>query len=372
MESNREALCGPKGRHLGERRAWRGGSAPSRVTLGGRQLEMPRLRVRSAESEMGLARFQWAAATDPMDAHTMETVVVGVSTRNSPRSMETLPGGLAEHATSSNAVSRRFLALPSRRMHEFLARRLDELDIRVVFIDAKVFREHCMLIALGLDSHGRKHVLGLREGATENAQVASDLLSDLVERGLPSERTMLFIIDGAKALRRTIADVYGELAVVQRCQVHKRANVLGHLLQSMHASVARALRDARHCESTSLAERQLRRPAHSLDRDHRGAAASVREGLEDTLSVLRLGLTGPLQRTLRTTNPIENLNGAVENYTRNLKLWRGGRMIQRWVSAVLLEAEKHFRRMRGYRDMRHLIRALDALSPHLSEQSKVA
>ena len=186
----------------------------------------------------------------------------------------------------------------------------------MVFIDGKAFREHCLLIALGLDSQGRKHGLGLREGSTENVQVARALLSELVERGLPTERTMLFIIDGAKALRRAIAEVYGELGVVQRCQVHKRHNILGHLPETMHASVARTLRDA----------------------------------------------TGALQKTLRTTNAIENLNSLVENYTRNVKRWRGGSMIQRWVSAALLEAEKQFRRVRGYRDMRHLIRALDARS----------
>ena len=372
MEADREALCGAKDKHVGERRAWRGGSARSRVTLGGRQVEMPRLRVRTAEGELGLASFQWAAATEPMEAHTMEAIAAGVSTRKYRRTLESLPSGVAEHVTSSSAVSRRFVALSSRRMHEFLSRALDELDIRVVFIDGKVFRDHCMLIALGLDSQGRKHVLGLREGSTENAPVARALLSDLVERGLPINRSMLFIIDGAKALRRAISDVYGELGVVQRCQVHKQRNILGHLPESMHASVARALRDAWESESAELAKRQLQRLVRSLDRDHPGAAASVREGLEETLTVLRLGLSGALQKTFRTTNAIENLNSLVENYTRNVKRWRDGSMIQRWVSAALLEAEKHFRRVRGYRDMPHLISALDALSPHLTEESKVA
>ena len=170
MEADREALCGAKDKHLGERRAWRGGSASSRVTLGGRQVEMPRLRVRSAEGEVGLASFQWAAATEPMDAHTMEAVAAGVSTRKYRRTLERLPSGAAEHATSSSAVSRRFVALSTRRMHEFLSRGLDELDIRVVFIDGKAFREHCLLIALGLDSQGRKHVLGLREGSTRTSK----------------------------------------------------------------------------------------------------------------------------------------------------------------------------------------------------------
>ena len=185
-------------------------------------------------------------ATDPMDAYTMEAVAAGVSTRKYRGTLERLARGAAEHATSSSAVSGRFVALSTRRMHEFLSRGLDELDIRVVFIDGKAFRDHCLLIALGLDSQGRKHVLGLREGSTENVRVARALLSELVERGL----------------------TYGELAQVQRCRAHKSRNVLGHLPQHMHASVARTLRDAWESESAELAKRQLQRLARSLDRDH--------------------------------------------------------------------------------------------------------
>lgn len=372
MEVDREALCGPKGRHDTNRRAYRAGSAPSRVTLGGREIEIPRLRARSADGELSLASFQWAASHDPLNAHTMAAIGAGVSTRKYRGVLDPLPRSVTEHATSSSAVSRRFVALSTRQMHQFLSRPLDELDIRVVFIDGKVFKEHCLVVALGLDSQGKKHVLGLREGATENARVATALLADLVERGLGTERAVLFVIDGAKALRRAIADVYGKLGLVQRCQFHKLRNILGHLPESMHSSIARALRDAWHAESPELAQRQLERLARSLERDHPGAAASVREGLEETLTVQRLGVSGALARTLTTTNPIENLNGAIAHYTRNVKRWRGGTMIQRWVSAALLQAEKQFRRVRGYRDMRHLVSVLDVLSPHVTQESKVA
>lgn len=372
MEADREALCGPKGKHLGERRAWRGGSASSRVSLGGRQIEVPRLRMRTAEGELAVASFQWAASCDPLDAHTLAAIAAGVSTRRYLWTLDPLPVGVAGYASSSSAVSRRFVALSTRRMHEFLSRPLAELDLCAVFIDGKIFREHCLVIALGLDTQGRKHVLGLREGATENTRVVNALLTDLIDRGLPTDRAMLFGIDGAKALRRAIREVYGKFGLVQRCQAHKQRNVLAHLPEHMHPSVRRALRDAWDAESADLAKRQLERLARSLQRDHPGAAASLREGLDETLTVQRLGLTGALQRTLRTTNPIENLNGAVAIYTRNVKRWRGGTMIQRWVSAALLEAEKHFRRVRGYRDMPRLIAALDALSSQLTQESKVA
>lgn len=372
MEADREALCGPRGAHQVQRRAWRAGSTGSRVTLGGRQIEMPRLRARSAEGELGLSSFRWAASRDPLNAHTMEAIGAGVSTRKYRRTLDPLPVGIAEHATSSSAVSRRFVALSTKRMHEFLSRPLHELDIRVVFIDGKVFREHCLLLAVGVDSGGTKHVLGVREGSTENARVATALLSDLVERGLAADRATLFVIDGAKALRRAVREVFGELGVVQRCQVHKQRNVLAHLPEAMHPSIRRGLKDAWEVDSVELAKRQLERLAASLERDHPGAASSLHEGLEETLTVQRLGLTGALARTLRTTNPIENLNGHVQTYTRNVKRWRGGGMIQRWVCAAVLEAAKKFRRIRGYRDMRFLVSALDSLSGEITEESKVA
>ncbi len=363
MEADREVLCGPKGRHQVERSTWRGGSADSQVTLGGRQVEVPRLRVRSAGGEVPLVSFEWASAADPLDEHTLAAVAAGVSTRRYASTLDPVPADVTERATSSSAVSRRFVALSTKRLEAFLDRPLGELDLRVVCIDGKVFRDHCMVIALGIDAAGRKHVLGLREGATETAAVTTGLLSDLVTRGLPTDRTLLFVIDGAPGLRRAITDVFGSRGVVQRCQVHKCRNVLGHLPERLHASVGKALRDAWDLDSADRAERVLQRLAGSLERDHPGAAASIREGLAETLTVQRLGLTEALQRTLRSTNIIENLNGSVERYTRNVKRWRGGQMIERWVASALVEAEKHFRRIRGYRDLPHFISALDTVAP---------
>ena len=363
MEGDREVLCGPKGRHQVERTAWRGGSADSQVVLGGRQVEVPRLRVRSADGEVPLVSFEWAAATDPLDEHTLAAVAAGVSTRRYASTLDPVPADVTERGTSSSAVSRRFVALSTKSLGTFLERPLGELDLRVVCVDGKVFRDHCMVIALGIDAEGRKHVLGLREGATETAAVTSGLLSDLVTRGLPTDRTLLFVIDGAAGLRRAVREVFGSRGVVQRCQVHKCRNVLGHLPERLHASVSKALRDGWDLGSADRAARVLERLARSLEGDHPGAAASIREGLDETLTVQRLGLTGALRRTLRSTNIIENLNGSVERYTRNVKRWRDGQMIQRWVGSALVEAEKHFRRVRGYRDVPHLVNALDALAP---------
>ena len=277
MEADRAVLCGPKGRHQVERSAWRGGSVESPVTLGGRQVEVPRLRVRSADGEVPLVSFQWAAATDPLDEHTLAAVAAGVSTRRYADTLDPVPADVTERATSSSAVSRRFVALSTKRLEAFLGRPLGELDLRVVCIDGKVFRDHCMVIALGIDTAGRKHVLGLREGATET----TGLLSDLVTRGLPTDRTLLFVIDGAPGLRRAITDVFGSRGVVQRCQVHKHRNVIGHLPERLHAYVSKALRDAWDLDSANRAARALERLAGSLEHDHPGAAASIRRTRRD-------------------------------------------------------------------------------------------
>lgn len=371
METDRDALCGLKGKHDPERRAQRGGSTPSWITLGGRQIDVRRLRARSEEGELRLPSFAWAAQRDPLDARTLEAVATGVTTRKYRRSLEALSGQVRERSTSRSCVSRRFVALTQQRLHAFLSRPIDP-DLRIVMIDGKVFQDHCLLVALGIRSDGSKRILGLWEGATENARVAKTLLGDLIDRGLCTDRPLLFVIDGSKALRKAIGQTFGDLARVQRCQHHKRVNVREHLPQKLRPGVERALSDAWASGDAALAQRQLERLASSLERDHPGAAASLREGLEETLTLQRLGIGGALYRTLRTTNPIENLNGSIETYTRNVKRWRGGSMIVRWVSAAVAEAEKKFRRIKGHRDVARLVAALDALHSKLTHTSKVA
>lgn len=371
MEADRTAVCGEKGRHDAERSAQRGGTTPSAVTLGGRRIEMKRPRVRSLDGrEVELPSFVFAADRDPLDEHTLEALAAGVSSRKYSHTLDTLPKGIRERSTSKSSVSRRFVALTEKRMRQWMGRRLDDLDIRVVMIDGKIFRKHCLLIALGLDSQGKKHVLGLREGTSENSAVAKSLLADLIDRGLPSDRAMLFVIDGSGALRKAITDTYGDLGLVQRCQEHKRRNILDHLPDHMHDHVERALAQAWEAKSVKVAKRQLERLAGSLQREHPGAAGSVREGLDETLTLIGLvDVDGALYKTLRTTNPIENLNSSLARYTRNVKRWRGGLMIQRWVSAALIEAQKKFRRVRGYKEMATLIARLDNRSPLHSEEA---
>ncbi|MGH2375124.1 MAG: IS256 family transposase [bacterium] len=364
MEQDREELCGPKGQHDRDRRASRAGSTSSDITLGGRRIAIRRLRARSREgAELGLPSFAFASNRDPLDRHTMEAIACGVSTRKYGRSLEPLAQGHDERSTSKSSVSRRFVALSQKQMTTWLSAPLSGLDLRVLVIDGIVFRDHTVLIVLGIDADGHKRVLGLREGTTENRQVAKELLRDLLDRGLDSERARLFVVDGSKALRSAIRDVFGSLAVFQRCQVHKRRNIVEHLPERMHANVDRILREAWESANADLAKRRLEQLASSLEAEHPGAAASVREGLDETLTLQRLGIEGALYRTLRSTNPIENLNGSIGTYTRNVKRWQGGSMIVRWASAAVLDAAKRFRRIRGYRNLDRLVKALQAIEP---------
>jgi len=374
MEADRQALCGPKGRPNAQRRAYRGGHTHSSVVLGGQCIGVQRPRVRSVDSvEMRLPTFEWAAATDPLDLATMHAIAAGVSTRRYRGTVEELPDGEVSSATSKSSVSRRFVALSTEQLHEWMSSPLDALDLPVVMVDGTCFGERVILVALGIDAKGKKHVLGLREGSTEKAQVVKSLLSDLVERGLDAEQPRLWVIDGGKALRSAIVRMFGATALIQRCQEHKRRNVLEHLPKHLHSNVSRMLRDAWKTTDTKLAKRQLERLASSLQSDHPGAAASVREGLDETLTLQDLGITGALYRTLRTTNPIENLNGLIAGYTHNVKRWRDGQMVLRWVASALSDARERFRALRGFRDMSNLIRALqDRIQTDGDRQLKVA
>jgi putative transposase len=362
MEADRTQQCGPKWVADAARTARRAGSTPSAVTLGGRRIGMRRLRARTlAGGELAVPSFTWAAARDRLDRHTLEAMAIGVSTRRYGRSLDPLPADLEERATSKSAVSRRFVVRSAALLAEWLARPLGALDIVAVLIDGIYFEERCVLIALGLDANGHKHILGLHEGSTENTIVAKALLGDLIERGLDPERSRLFVIDGGKGLRRAIRELWGARALVQRCQVHKRRNVRDHLPEALHTRVLTAMQRAYDTPDATQALAQLERLARALEREHPGAAASLREGLEETLTLQRLGLTGALYRTLRSTNAIENLNGSIARYTRNVKRWRDGHMVLRWVGAALHEASTHFRRVRGYRELPILIAALAKL-----------
>jgi transposase-like protein len=287
-------------------------------------------------------------------------MMVGVATRKYDRSLEAVPPELTTRGTSKSAVSRRFVAETAARLIAWMKRPLSGLKLAVLMIDGIVCGEHTVLIALGIDEAGVKHVLGMVEGATENGAAARALLSNLIERGLPIDRTVLFVIDGSKALASAIRDSFGKRALIQRCQVHKRRNVLDKLPERLRPSIGASISNAYRMKDRNRALKVLNNIARRLDHDCPGAAASLREGLAETLTVMRFALQEALERTLATTNPIENLNGLVRDRTKNVRRWESGEMVLRWVAAAITEAAKAFRRLRGYAGMPKLVAALRA------------
>jgi transposase-like protein len=360
LEADRTELCGPKWGRGSNREVVRAGTTRSEVTLGGRRVSITRPRARTSDgAEVSLPTFLWAANRDPLDRATMSAVSAGVSMRGYESTLDPLPPGVDDRSTAKSSVSRRFVAMSTAKLKQWLNAPLEDLELEAILIDGIHFADHCVLIALGVTAQGQKKILGLHEGGTENAAVARTLLTNLVTRGLDPSRSMLFGIDGSKALRKAIRDVWGDAGIVQRCQVHKLRNILDHLPETQRPWVRSRMRKAYEEPTYQKAVAALERLARELECKHPGAASSLREGLEETLTLQRLGIRGALFRTLRSTNAIENLNGSIATYTRNAKRWRGGTMILRWIAAALDHSQPRFRAVRGFSELHKLRAALD-------------
>jgi putative transposase len=372
LEEERTELCGVRYGHDPERRASRAGWMASSLTLGGRRVQVERPRVRSREGhELTLPSWRAWSARDPLEQRALEQMVLGVSTRRYTRSLEALPQELKVRGVGKSVVSERFVVGTTKKLAELMRRDLSGLELVALMIDGVHFAEHVVLAAVGIDRSGAKHPLGLREGATENAAACKALLADLIERGLNPDRAMLVVIDGAKALRKAVLEVFGERALLQRCQAHKKRNVTEALPQRLRASVHSAMNQAYASDDPKRARRLLENLARKLESDHPGAAASLWEGLEETLTVMRLGLPGSLERVLSSTNLIENLFSRVREVARRVKRWQGGVMILRWTAAGVLEAERHFRKIAGYRALPKLVSALRAHDAAINRRRQV-
>ena len=361
LEEDRARLCGPRYAHDCDRRASRAGHVDGELAFGGRRIRVRRPRVRSNDgNEVALPSWERFRDADPLTERAVEQIAVGVSTRNYDRSLEAAPPGFDVRGASKSAVSRRFVAATREQLAQMMSRDLSGISLCVVMIDGiHIGGDHLVLTALGIDEGGNKHVLGLYEGATENATVCAALLSDLVARGVKTTRTVLFVVDGAKAIVKAIRAVFGKRALIQRCQVHKRRNVLDHLPESMKHDIGRTMSTAYRCGDPVRAKRMLEALARQLERRHRAAAASLREGLDETLTVLRFKLPDWLLRTLATTNAIEHINSRLRIATHNVARWTG-EMVLRWIAFGLGEASKTFRKLRGYAGMPKLLIALRA------------
>jgi putative transposase len=360
LEEDRTAICGPRYAHEPERPASRAGTTHSEVVLGGRKVALQRPRVRTAGGEVALPTFEAMAATDPLDRCVVEQMLVGVATRQYARSLEPVGPEMTSRGTSKSAVSRRFVARTTAQLAAWQSAPLDSLDLVALLIDGVHLGDHCLIVALGIAADGQKHALGIWDGSTENATVCQGLLANLQSRGLRTDRSLLVILDGSKALRKAVRATFGDAALVQRCQVHKMRNILEYLNDRQRPWAQAILRRAYQSADVKIAQRLLVDLAKRLETEHPSAAESVREGLDETLTVLTLNLSARLRRSLATTNAAESLLSRTRHVKRNVKRWRSGQMMLRWVAAGVLEAVKGFRRVKGYADMPMLVAALRA------------
>jgi len=359
LEEDRVRLCGPKHARAPGRDVVRGGTVDGELVLGGRRVSVRRPRARRVGGgEVRLPSYEMLRAEDPLYERAVEQMLVGVATRKYGRSLEALPAPVATRGTSKSAVSRRFVARTRAELDAWIRRPLGELDLVALMVDGIRFGEHTLVVALGIDSTGTKHALAIREGSTENATLCRSLLADIVARGVPADRTILVVIDGGTGLRSAVKQVFGDYALVQRCEVHKKRNVEGHLPEHAKPHVRKVMQDAYALDDYDRAKAQLERLAKSLDEQHPSAASSLREGLDETLTVLRLGIGPTLRKSLSTTNPIESTFSMVRRVSRRVTRWQSGTMALRWALAGTMEAEKTWRRLMGKADMPKLVTAL--------------
>ncbi len=357
------ALCGPEGKHNADRAGYRHGSEAGSVTLGGRRIPVIRPRVRAAggPGELHLPSYDLFSSTEILSQLALEKMLAGLSSRRYRAGLE--PAGQAVEdaaaSASKSAVSRRFVAATETALGELMSRRLDDLDLVAFLVDGVHFGESTCVVALGIGIDGTKHPLAVEEGSTENATLVTGLITGLRDRGLDVTKPILAVLDGAKALARAVKDVFDK-PLIQRCQEHKIRNVKDKLPERLKTVAEKRMRQAYHAETALKAEGLLEELARELGKTHPGAAASLHEGMTETLTILRLGVPPTLARTLRSTNTIESMIEICREHSKNVKRWRNGQMALRWCAAGMLEAGHQFRRVNGHLHLPRLRAALDA------------
>jgi transposase-like protein len=355
MAADVDRAAGPKGRHDPARTAVRHGTGQGSVALGGRRVPVVRPRVRAADGggELPIPTYEAFNRLDPMPKMVLERMLAGASTRAYRQTLEPVGEAVEAKSTSKSAVSRRLVQRTGQALDELLGRRLDGLVLPVVMIDGIGFGGHLCVAALGVDADGNKHPLAVAEGSTENTTLVVSLLTGLRDRGLDTTRPVLVVIDGGKALRAGVERVFDQ-PVVQRCQVHKVRNVTDLLPKDLGETVAKKM-NAAYAAATALeAEALLGGLAKELDRSHPGAAASLREGQAETLTVLTLGLDPVLARSLRSTNAIESMNSMARDVCGDVKRWRDGQMALRWMAAAMLDCQPRWHKIKGHEHLPRL------------------
>jgi transposase-like protein len=366
MEQDAIELCGPRYGHGDGKSGHRWGRTTGKIGFHGGKVAQERPRVRGRDGrEMALPSWEAVQAEDLLGRWAMNLMLINVSTRRFGRAVRLPDGDIASPAgtgVSKSAVSRRFVALSAAQMQQWMSADLSKLDLLVIQIDGiHMAKDLVLLAAIGIDGDGVKHPLGVLEGATETTAVVQALLDNLVERGLDPKLCRLFIIDGAKALRKAIRRTFGRHTPIQRCQIHKGRNILGRLPKHMHVAVRKTLRQAWELDDAERAEQLIRNLARRLEQMSPGVAATILEGMDELLTVIRLKLPLQLRRSLACTNIIENMMGGIRRVCRNVKHWRDAPMALRWTAAAMQESAKGFRRLKAHKQLPVLRAALSAI-----------
>jgi len=365
MSAEVNSLVGPRYARNPERRAYRWASQGGYVIFAGRKVPIKRVRVRGIDGkEISLENYLLFQQDGKMQRAVLGKLLLGVSQRNYERALEEFCEG---YGVKKSSIGRHWIKATEEELKALLERPLGELGLCAIIIDGIEFKECLLVVALGVSRDGEKYILGLWPGATENATICRELLEDMVRRGLDPDGHYLFVLDGSKALRKAVAQVFGERTPVQRCQLHKRRNVKDHLPVSLQAEADRRLKAAYGMASYHEAKRSLEETVRWLEGKSPSAARSLEEGMEETLILHKLGVPEVLRKSLSSTNLIESPFATTRHLTRNVKRWRNEGQVQRWVATMLIEAEKRFRKVRGYRALPVLLSALD----QLDEQAKV-
>jgi putative transposase len=344
------------------------GSQAGCVQLADRKLKVKRPRLRhKTEGEVKVPAYERLREDRGLGQHLLGALLRGVSTREY---QEVLPQMAQTVGVSRSAISRKAIEASEEELKQLQERRWEKVEILVIYIDGQRFGEHHILSAVGVDVEGRKHILGIEPGATENAASVKRLLTHLRDQGLPTERKYLFVIDGAKALRSAIEEVFGGDQPVQRCRNHKVRNVLDELPQEQRAQPLNLMRAAWRMKSAEDGEKRLEQLARFLEQDHESAARSLREGMKEMFTLQRLQIPESLHKCLATTNIIESPQGGVERRTHNVTRWRNADMVQRWVASAWVLTEKHFRRIDGHADLWALAAILGRETKSTDQPSK--
>jgi putative transposase len=359
LEEEVTQLCGGRHQRQPERRRTRYGRQAGVVTVAGQKapIHKPRVRRVDGSGEVSLETYALLQRDEAMPEAALKRMVRGVSCRDYEGVIDMACDGFG---VKKSSISRGFVKASAEAVAQFASRRFDEVRFVALFIDGVDYAGETMICALGIDEDGHKQILGLRQGATENKRVVTALLEDLAERGLDTTRATLFVLDGAKSLHAGVKALWGRRAIIQRCQIHKKRNVKAHLSQKHWPALLQQLKAAYEETDYDRAKKALTTTARWLDRISPDAAASLREGLEETITVIRLGIPDLLRKTLSSTNPIESAFDTAQKVTARVKRWRDGDMRQRWCTSGLLRAEEGFNRLKGYRQISRLITALNS------------